>query len=222
MVFDLDDTLYPERQFALSGFRAVASAFGDVPGPVESAVRDMVRLFDSTHRRRVFDQLLLERGTPADAALVQRMIACYRGHKPALSLHDDARRALTRLRGVARLALISDGPSATQRAKIDALAIRPMFDLILLTDELGDGAGKPSPLAFELVMTHFAVAAARCAYVADNPAKDFVAPNRLGWMTVRVVRLDGIYSDAPAAPGGEPRVTIRSLDELDVHLPAPP
>ncbi|MCC7292951.1 MAG: HAD hydrolase-like protein [Phycisphaerales bacterium] len=219
MVFDLDDTLYPERQFALGGFRAVAAAFTDVLGPVESAVRDMTRLFDSAHRRRVFDQLLLERGAPVDAALVQRMIACYRGHTPILSLHDDARRALARLRSVARLALISDGPSAVQWAKLDSLAIRPAFEHIILTDELGEGAGKPSPLAFERVMSLFAAKAAPCAYVADNPAKDFVAPNPLGWKSVRILRADGIYADAPPAPGGEPAVTIESLDELDAQLP---
>ncbi len=221
MVFDLDDTLYPERQFALSGLRAVAAAFADVLGPIESAVTDMTRLFDSAHRCRVFDQLLLDRGAPVDAALVQRMIACYRGHTPILSLHDDARRALTRLSSVARLALISDGPSATQRAKIDALAIRPTLEHILLTDELGEGAGKPSPLAFEQAMALFAARPAQCAYVADNPAKDFVAPNRLGWTSVRVLRPDGIYVNTAPAPGGEPAITLHSLDDLDAHLPTP-
>lgn len=219
MVFDLDDTLYPERQFVLSGFRAVAAAFAHLLGPIESAARDMVRLFDSAHRRRVFDQLLIDRGAPVDAALVQHMIARYRGHPPILSLHDDARRALTRLRSVARLALISDGPSATQSAKIDALVIRPSFEHIILTDDLGEGMGKPHPLAFERVMALFAARPTQCAYVADNPAKDFVAPNRLGWATVRVVRPDGIYANTSPAPGGEPAVTLHSLDDLDAHLP---
>ena len=58
VIFDLDDTLFPEREYAFSGFRAVARAFSHVLGEVESATARMRELFDSQHRRRVFNQIL--------------------------------------------------------------------------------------------------------------------------------------------------------------------
>jgi putative hydrolase of the HAD superfamily len=40
----------------------------------------------------------------------------------------------------------------------------------------------------------------RCVYAADNPAKDFVAPHRLGWQTIRVRRQGGLHC---GVPGGD-------------------
>ena len=61
-------------------------------------------------------------------------------------------------------------------------------------------------------------AASRCVYVGDNVAKDFVAPRRLGWKTVRIRRGDGLYEDSAVAENGHPDVTVASLDELDGAL----
>ena len=51
-------------------------------------------------------------------------------------------------------------------------------------------------------------------YVGDNPAKDFVAPNQRGWMSVQVVRPDGIHDHTRVADGGAPQHRIDSLTEL--------
>jgi putative hydrolase of the HAD superfamily len=82
--------------------------------------------------------------------------------------------------------------------------------------------GKPHPMAFELTAHRFGVEHVECVYVADNPAKDFVAPNALGWLSVQVRRSDGIYLDAITADGGGPDHLIDSLDELDKLLQRTP
>ncbi len=56
---------------------------------------------------------------------------------------------------------------------------------------------------------------AECVYVADNPAKDFVAPNQLGWLTIRIVRPDGIYRNETAPQGGDPQFTVTTLADLE-------
>ena len=61
VIFDLDDTLYPERAFALSGFSAVADAFQDLLGAPVEAAAEMRRLLDIGHRQRIFNTLLDER-----------------------------------------------------------------------------------------------------------------------------------------------------------------
>jgi putative hydrolase of the HAD superfamily len=62
------------------------------------------------------------------------------------------------------------------------------------------------------------VSPSRCVYFADNLKKDFVAPNALGWLTVRVARPESVYCDAQCAEGGQPAHSIKSLEELDPLL----
>ena len=52
--------------------------------------------------------------------------------------------------------------------------------------------------------------------MADNPAKDFVAPHRLGWRTVRVRRAGGLHADVSS--GDDVDVEISGLAELDTAL----
>lgn len=215
IVFDLDDTLYLERDFARSGFRHVSRAFADRLGSAERSAELMLHHFDGPNRRRVFDATLESLGRPADAALVGEMVAAYRSHEPAIALLPDAERALARLAGRPS-GLISDGDAAMQRRKISALRLAGRVGTMILTGELGPGMGKPHPRAFEELARRAGASAGECVYVGDNVAKDFVAPNALGWRTVRVVRPEGIYVDAVASAGGAPRETIRSLDELAI------
>jgi len=245
VVFDLDDTLYPERAYAFSGFDAVAGAFENVLGDPQVSARRMKALFDTSHRRRVFDQLL-EESNPAcaDTALVEKMVDTFRDHAPDITLPSESVRVLAELSASFRLGLITDGPAATQRAKIKVLGLVErstvsdssspcrcsdppgqskekagvVFDAMIVTDELGPGFGKPNPRAFELIAAKLAVTPDACVYVADNPEKDFVAPNRLGWLTVRVVRPDGVYANARSAKDGDPHETINGLDALPALL----
>jgi putative hydrolase of the HAD superfamily len=214
VIFDLDDTLYPEREYAYSGFSAVAQAFADRLGNPADSAAAMRRLLDSEHRPRVFDSLLAELGLKGDAELVGRMIEVYRNHRPTIRLLPDADVVLNELRGAFRLGLLSDGRTTTQWAKIDALCLRDRFDAIVITSELGPGFGKPSPRPFDCISTRLQVVGSRSVYVADNPAKDFLAPNAIGWTTVQVRRADGLYRDQTPPPGGEPEHVIEGLEQL--------
>jgi putative hydrolase of the HAD superfamily len=229
VVFDLDDTLFPEREYAWSGFRAVAAAFKKELNHPDDTVGDLQRLFDSEHRARVFDALLKERFGEVDQSLVTRMVEVYRQHPPVITPYADVDSALTRLRARCKLGLITDGRTETQWAKIDALQFRPRFDCIIVTSDLKsrlleasasqtESFSKPHPLAFEEMAQQLDVSPDACVYVADNVTKDFVAPNALGWLTIRVMRPDGVYCDAVCAEQGEARHTIKSLDELAALL----
>jgi putative hydrolase of the HAD superfamily len=220
IVFDLDDTLYPERDYVYSGFEAVARAFdAEMRPPFDLAAR-MKQVFESGNRSRVFDSVLADLHRPADATLIQRMVDVYRNHQPGIRLFADADAALNRLTGRFTLALLSDGYLAAQRRKVDALELTERVDSIVLTDELGRDYWKPDPRAFQRLTSDFKLSGRQCAYVADNPSKDFVAPNLLGWRSIMVRRPGALYADRPAAVGGEPQSVIESLDRLP-ELPAP-
>jgi putative hydrolase of the HAD superfamily len=57
----------------------------------------------------------------------------------------------------------------------------------------------------------FAVKNNECAYVADNPAKDFLAPNSLGWRSIQYLRTNQTHTDKPAPPGGGPQIIVRDI-----------
>ena len=221
VVFDLDDTLFVERDYAFSGFAAVADAFlKELGDPTETALR-MRALFDTGHRPRVFNALLAECGWDESSKtekLVERMIEVYRAHSPSITLCRDADAVLTRLRRQYKLGLITDGPPEQQWAKIDALNLRARFKKIIVTGDLAPGQSKPSPAAFELMADRLGAPHNECVYVADNPAKDFVGPNALSWMTIQINRPDAVYLDEQPAPDGEPDHRIHSLEDLLTKL----
>jgi len=217
-VFDLDDTLYPEREYVQSGFEAVARVFDAELGPPFDLAERMKQVFESGDRSRVFDTVLADLDRPRDPALIQRMIEVYRNHEPRIRLFPDADAVLGRLASCFKLALLSDGYVAAQRRKVDTLGLAGRLDSIVLTDELGRDYWKPDPRPFQRLASCLEVQGPQCAYVADNPSKDFVAPNLLGWRSVMVCRPGALYADLPAPAGGQPQFVIDSLDRLPEAL----
>lgn len=214
LVLDLDDTLYPEIDFVRSGFRAVAHAHAGLLGDAAASIDLMWRIFNEADRTRVFNLALQHLGLTADAATIAALVQTYRAHSPRISLHPDADRLLARAQGRLLLGIVSDGPLETQQRKVDALVLQPRVHAVELTDLYGREFWKPHPRAFESVARFLGCPHRELAYVGDNPEKDFIAPNRLGWTTIRIRRTDGIYRDRAAPPGGEPRFEIDTLDEI--------
>lgn len=218
LIFDLDDTLYSERSYAFSGFDAVAKGYEDRLGSWEKAAQRMQEIFESEHRRKVFNIILQEHDVDDHEKIVSDMIEIYRNHKPDIFLYPDAETLLSRLQGSYKLGLITDGPAVMQANKVDALDLRPRFDAIVLTDKLGAGFSKPHPKAFELMTEQLGVQPQECVYIADNASKDFLAPNQLGWSTFHVERPEGIYKDATSPPEGEAKSKITSLNQLEEKM----
>ena len=216
VVFDLDDTLYPERNFAYSGFAAVAEWLrARFTCPADPAQR-LRAMFDQGRRGRLFDELLAEWQCHAAPAWVPQMVECFRAHEPALRLYEDARGAIERWKGNFRLGLITDGLLATQQRKLSALRLAEYLDPIICTDVWGRAYWKPHPRAFEEIERAWGCTGRECVYMADNAARDFVAPNQLGWRTVQISRPGGEYCQVSPAPRGEPQFKVDSLDVI--HL----
>ena len=219
LVFDLDDTLYAERQYALGGFAAVGDWAARAHGAVGVAHR-LTELLDAGHLGQSFRIALAETIPSATDEHLQAALKAYGDHLPALTLFADAAAALVHWGGTP-LGLITDGNPKTQAAKVAALGIAPRFRKIVYTGALAAKGAmhKPHPRAFELMEAALRTAPAdRFVYVGDNPKKDFVAPNAMGWTTVQIDRLavrhTRIHALAAAPPGGAPQHTIADLSEL--------
>ncbi|MBR3779239.1 MAG: HAD-IA family hydrolase [Clostridia bacterium] len=201
-VFDLDDTLYLERDYVRSGFCAIAQAFGD-----ERLSDELMRLF-TEDRRNVY-----QRAGFSDEEC-GRCIAVYRQHLPDIRLSDAAKDTLSALRARGcRLGILTDGRPQGQRNKIQALGLEPMVDAIVVTDELGGEAfRKPNPTAFQMMKEALALDYDEMVYVGDNPIKDFVAPKMLGMQACYLRNPDGLYFSAQEIDPSIP--TINDITEV--------
>ena len=171
VVFDLDDTLCPERDFVFSGFRAVSEFLGN------EIADQMMEWFDTGEKDALEKALEVTGSDQSKDAL----LSVYREHRPSLSLALGVRELIENLRSRGHpIGLITDGRSVTQRNKIEALGIQQLLDEIVISEEFG--SGKPDERNYRHFETKFPDRA--YAYIGDNIAKDFIAPNRLGWISV--------------------------------------
>ncbi len=215
VVFDLDDTLFRERDYVRSGFAAVADALRGRLGTRAEYERWMWRRFASGKTRDVFDALSRHYRLGLSPARIAELVEVYRRHSPAIRPCRGVTGLLERLRRRhLRLALLTDGYLPAQQLKLDALGLAGWFDAIVLAERLGRDAWKPSPRGFHAVRRKLRTPHHACAYVADNPAKDFLAPNRLGWLSVQWRRAGQLHADRPAPPAGRAQRIVRSGPEL--------
>lgn len=193
VVFDIDDTLYLERDYVRSGFRAV-DRWVQANLSREGFFAIAWQLFEKGHRGRIFNEVLARIGRTPDEATVGAMVCTYRQHEPEIALLKDVRECLDRIHGRGlRMACISDGPLESQEAKARVLGLERWLGPIVLTARYGEGYGKPNPRGFVEISEALGCEGASCIYVADNPSKDFKAPKQLGWRTVRVRRAGGLH-----------------------------
>jgi putative hydrolase of the HAD superfamily len=219
VVFDLDDTLYPEREFVLSGFGAVGDLLRrrhDLTGFADVAAG----LYCAGVRGNIFDATLERLGFRHDDDLIRALVAAYRDHIPRISLYDDARWALDHFGARGKIGLLTDGFLSTQQRKTAALGIAPIFDAIVYSDAFGRASWKPSPVPYRTMSVRTGCAAAGSVYVSDNPAKDFVTAKALGWLTVRILRQGGEYSRVRVEGSHEAHHQISSLYDLEPLLAA--
>jgi putative hydrolase of the HAD superfamily len=193
VVFDLDDTLYLESEFAHSGFRHVDTELKrrGVTGFLDKAWER----FSQGARSNMFNSVLPELGLQATPEQVAELVEIFRRHEPDIRLLPDAVWLLDRWAGGRILGLITDGFAVTQHNKIAALKLRGRVDHIVVSDDLGGrNFWKPSPAPYEAVMAEVG-AQHSFTYVGDNPHKDFITARKLGWQTVRVRRIGGLHAD---------------------------
>lgn len=212
LVLDLDDTIYLERDYVRSGFRAVAEHLQEEGVATESAIFEFLwGHFSTGGRGDAFDRLIEECEVAADVASVETLVAVYRSHVPRVGLAEPE--AFSKLVDAPiQLALISDGWLTAQQAKFAALDLGEVFSVVAFTDEWGREFWKPHHRAFARIESELGLRGAELVYVADNPAKDFIAPNQRGWLTVRLRMPDQLhFTSEPKSPVAAPAREVSSL-----------
>lgn len=175
-IFDLDDTLYKEIDFLKSAYKEIAEMIGH-PEAFDFMLDSY--LYGENAFNSVIEKYHL-------LFSVDQLLEIYRKHKPDISLDKDTIATLDALkaRGVI-LCLLTDGRSVTQRNKIEALGLYRWIakENILISEEFSHG--KPSIECYQYFLDRYPNA--EFTAVGDNPAKDFLTPNQLGWATICIL-----------------------------------
>jgi len=215
VVFDLDDTLYDEVEYCKSGFTSVSEFLADLPQmPLAESLFDAFwKQFTAGNRTKTFNAALRELGI-VDDKLIQQLIYVYRNHDPKITLPQESREVLSELSPKFTLALLTDGFLPSQQLKVQALEIEQYFKCIIYTEQLGREFWKPSPAGFEKLMETLNVKSQSMAYVADNQMKDFIAPNKLGFATIQIIRPARLHLESSQEPDSAAQYTIRQISQL--------
>lgn len=173
IIFDLDDTLYKERAFVESGFKAIALYLGHPSFADEMKESWAVG-------KNAFEQLIANHSLTAS---IEELLSIYRTHTPSIELDSSISDTLDALVENGKiLGIITDGRSISQRNKMKALGLSRWFpdDNIIISEEFG--SSKPDLRNYRFFMSKYP--GKTFTYVGDNITKDFIAPKTLGWQTI--------------------------------------
>ena len=177
IVFDLDDTLYSEYEYKLSGIRAIVDTVATLYPDWDSD--DLWRSIDPDGKDWL-DKLCRHCGF--NESEKQVLLWQYRLHRPTLTPYASPDFLSDLTAPFAARALITDGRSLTQRLKLETLGLSSLFDDILVSEACA--SEKPDGKRFRYLQDKYAEKADCFIYIGDNLSKDFIAPNALGWITI--------------------------------------
>lgn len=233
ILFDLDDTLLVAFGPSQSQWQRTIAAFADRLGALEAetlaaAIRESTtelwadpgrhkhwrHRIDEARRKIVADAFvaLAAAGHPVPAqAIGDAMADAYNAlHDEELKMFPDAHETLDRLRELGlKLALITNGAAAPQRAKVVRFALEHRFDHIQIEGE--HGFGKPEERAYTHAMEVLGVGPRETWMVGDNLEWEVTAPQRLG---IHAIWHDGYGNGLPPDSLIKPDRIIRRLSEL--------
>lgn len=215
ILFDLDDTLYPEKDYAMSGFNAVSIFLSEKAGIPENKIfANLSATFDSGIRGNIFDVLIDKLNIDLHPHEITDLVDVYREHKPQIELESSTVELLTKLRNEYKIGVITDGYASVQRNKVKALRLEPLVDAVIYSDAWGRECWKPSEKPFRETLKGFGVEPDEAVYVADNPVKDFITARAIGIKTVRL-RIPGReHSNVQLDEEHEAEFEIKNLAEL--------
>lgn len=184
IVFDLDDTLFPEVDFLRSGYRAIARETARRGALGEDVAYDIL----NRHLGQKALDMLIEAQNEGGLT-IREMIDVYRTHLPSIQLSDEVKRVLNQLKQNERIramGIITDGRINTQSNKIQALGLERFIkaEMIVISEAIGGDKFTSRP--FEMIENVVNHKKSCFWYIGDNLSKDFVVANSRGWITVQI------------------------------------
>jgi len=214
LILDLDDTLYPEIDYIKSGFHAVSRYVATNHDDEDTFYSYLLRNYTNGVGRKNFN--LLKKDFDLDCS-EEILIKIFRKHEPRIECFPDALHFLKSYTKKIPLILLTNGSKTSQNLKIDSLGVRKYFHSIYITDEYGKDFWKPSSRIYHRIVKECGIEASSIGVIGDNPARDFIAPNRMNMETIRISRPSNIFFSLRNNGISSAKYTLSNFDEL-THL----
>ena len=225
LLFDLDDTIVTFDKHSTPAWQQVCAAAAAKCGQAAAALyREIQRVSDAywadperhrlgrldldNTRRKLVREAFGNLGI--DVALATQVTDTFIALREAcIDVFPGAKETLRTLSQTRRLALVTNGESHKQRAKVDRFDLGSLFERIFVEEEVG--FGKPDPRIFRHVLAKMKVTPEACLMIGDNLSWDIAAPQSLG---IASVWNDYRGRGLPAGTTVKPHRIIRSICEL--------
>lgn len=244
ILFDLDDTLIPERPAIEAAYAAVAERVWGASSPQRitalwEAARavwlagrptayakrvhfslgealhgefiavgrdaDALRAFVPTLHAEAFEAVL----PPEARGSSRELVALWRRTRMSgLTRYPETRRVLEHWSARLPLALVTNGASRLQRAKLEATQLQPYFATVVVSEEVG--VGKPDRAPFEAALGALGLAAPDVVMVGNDVDRDVAGARGAG---IRPIWIDRIGQTGPH-PSSATTDAIADLTQL--------
>ncbi|MCC6699711.1 MAG: HAD family hydrolase [Candidatus Hydrogenedentes bacterium] len=159
-----------------------------------------------TYRRDYFVNALREFGVD-DMPLAREMIRCFHANRHAHHrVFPEAREVLSTLAARLPLVLVTNGPGAHQRRKLDAVDLASYFADVIVSGEVG--ISKPSPRMFKAALKAAGVSASEAIMVGNNLPRDIGGAQESG------IRGAWVNRGGESANGVRPDWTVSDLRQV--------
>ena len=174
IVFDLDDTLYSEYEYVLSGINFLEEYLSRIYNyEFKGELNEVYK-----NKRIDFLEYACKKLNLTENSK-ESLLWIYRLHFPKIKLAPYISDLIFSLRKLnANILILTDGRSITQRLKLKALGLNH-FPAYISEDFLSE---KPNKKRFIQIERDYP--SKRYLYIADNPDKDFIAPIELKWKII--------------------------------------
>lgn len=176
--FDLDNTLYDQKQFEYFAFWSTAEEVSKYYCVNKDRYFLLLkRLFNKNVHEYTFDKAIqlcigkIPKGW--ESFVKERLLPVYRSAKPKLKLFYWVEKFIkeAKKRGI-KIVVITNGNAEIQKYKIDALGLRKFFDKIYISDELTPQTRKPNITLFKIFLRDFNLKEKNVIYIGDNIQTD--------------------------------------------------
>ena len=214
IVFDLDEVLYDEKTYVISGFRTVSEFLEKDEAIPKKIIFEYLKRRLKNCRERIFNDLLDNFRIYSQKNL-KKCISVYRTHTPKIKLYSDAKDCLKRLKNYP-LYIVTDGNKIVQKNKIKALNLENHIKKTILTSNYGLRNSKPSTFCFQKICDMEKTSPTNLVYIGDDPHKDFVGLKREGFKTIRLFK--GRFKNERLSKEFEADYKIKSLKIGRAHV----
>lgn len=210
IVFDLDDTLYKEINYVKSAYRYIATVLSKKGFHADEIYSCLLSSF--SNGKNAFEEINKKFNIDIP---ISKYLEWYRFHFPSIPPQKGLLEIMKLLRSHdIPIGIITDGRSITQRNKIKSLELDKFIndDNVIISEEFG--SEKPC-LSNYIYFSKKYLQAKKFIYVGDNPQKDFVTPNQMGWLTIGLMdNGENIHTQYALGKDYDPQLWIDELNGI--------